>query len=561
MRYQVTLDDEYILYDSLDDTNMLFNPELDLTISKVGKFSFSIYSDHPHFNKLERKKSKISVFKDGKTIYRGRPVQDSQGLWNNKNITCESALAFLNDSIVRPGSFSGSPLDFLTMIIVNHNSQVSEKQQLKLGKVTVEDPNNYIARSWTDYINSWEVLEKRGLELVGGYLVERYEEDGTYIDWLEDFNDTSTQVIEFGENIIDLFAENDASNTYSVVIPLGAEIENEDGTKTRLTVESVNDGKDYLVNEAALEAYGWIVAPVSETTFDDVTIASNLKTKGQNWLDNQGVMIKSELEITALDLEATDSNIESFFINEYVRIKSTNHNIDKIYLLSSITIPLQAPENTKITLGESSNTLTGIELGNKQNIDNAVTRVGKVEQDFEVNKERLDTLETTVNDGINSIREEVQTNITAIEQNTDEIVMTALADYTSKSEFEEYQETVSTEFSQTAEDFTFNFNNLTSQINKVEGDTQQQFQEQQKYIRFEDGKIILGETGNELTLVQQKDRISFIQNNTEVAFFSNNKLTVTDGDFLNSLKIGNFAFKPRANGNLSLVYVGGDTVG
>lgn len=561
MRYQVTLDDEHILYDSLDDTNMLFNPELDLTISKVGKFSFSIYSDHPHFNKLKRKNSKISAFKDGKTIYRGRPILDTQGLWNNKDITCESALAFLNDSIVRPGSFSGSPLDFLTMIIVNHNSQVSEEQKLKLGNVTVEDPNNYIARSWTDYINSWELLEKRGLELVGGYLVERYEEDGTYIDWLEDFNDTSTQVIEFGENIIDLFADNDASNTYSVVIPLGAEIENEDGTKTRLTVESVNDGKDYLVNEAALEAYGWIVAPVSETTFDDVTIASNLKTKGQNWLDNQGVMIKSELEITALDLEATDSDIESFFINEYVRIKSTNHNIDKIYLLSSITIPLQAPENTKITLGESSNTLTGIELGNKQNIDNAVTRVGKVEQDFEVNKERLDTLETNVNDGLKSIREEVQTNITAIEQNTDEIVMTALKDYTSKSEFEEYQKTVSTEFTQTAEDFTFNFNNLTSQINKVEGDTQQQFQEQQKYIRFEDGKIILGETGNELTLVQQKDRISFIQNNTEVAFFSNNKLTVTDGDFLNSLKIGNFAFKPRANGNLSLVYVGGDTVG
>lgn len=554
MRYQVILDNEHLLYDSRDDESMLENPELDLTVSKVGKFSFSIYSDHPHFNKLKRKSSVVSVLKNGKTIFKGRIIEENQGLWNNKDIICESALAYLNDSIVRPGTFSGSPLDFLTMIIVNHNSQVSEKQQLKLGNVTVEDPNNYIARSWTDYIKSWEVLEKRGLELIGGYLVERYEEDGIYIDWLEDFDDTSTQIIEFGENIIDLFASNNASQTYSVCIPLGAEIENEDGTKTRLTIESVNDGKDYLVNEVALEAYGWIVAPVSETTFDDVTIASNLKTKGQNWLDNQGVMIESEFEITALDLEATDSNIESFFINEYVRIKSNYHNIDKILLLSSIKIPLLAPENTKITLGESSYTLTGIELGNKQNIDNAIERVGIVEKNYEINTEKTE-------EQINSIREELQTNITSIEQSTDEILMTALQDYVITKDFEVFRETVSTMFLQTEEDFTFSFNNLTSEINTLNGETQQQFQEINKYIRFIDGKIVLGESGNELTLVQQNDRISFIQNNSEVAYFSNNELTVTDARFLNSIRIGNFAWKPRANGNLSLVYLGGDTVG
>ena len=39
-----------------------------------------------------------------------------------------------------------------------------------------------------------------------------------------------------------------------------------------------------------------------------------------------------------------------------------------------------------------------------------------------------------------------------------------------------------------------------------------------------------------------------------------NELTVTDATFLNSLRIGNFAWKPRANGNLSLVYVGGEQV-
>lgn len=402
MKYQITLDNNenknspYILYDLRNEELVLENPELDLTINKVGKLSFSIYPEHPYFDRLEKKFSVISVIKNGKTIFRGRIVEDEQGLYNNKSVLCESSLAYLNDSIVRPSSFSGSPLEFLTMLLNNHNSQVSDRQKLLLGNVTVKDPNNYISRSWEGYLNSWEVLEKRGIELIGGYLVERYEGDGTYIDWLEDFDDTSTQVIEFGENIIDIFARNNANNTYSVAIPLGVETENEDGTKTRLTIESVNNGLDYIVNQNALNKYGWIVAPVSETTWDDVTLASNLKTKCENWLNNQGVMIESEFEITALDLQATNKNIESFFIYEYVRIKSEPHNINKVLLLSSIKIPLAHPENTQITVGESINTLTGIQLGNKQNIDNIINRVGNVEKDYLLNEQKISELEKTI---------------------------------------------------------------------------------------------------------------------------------------------------------------------
>ena len=121
-----------------------------------------------------------------------------------------------------------------------------------------------------------------------------------------------------------------------------------------------------------------------------------------------------------------------------------------------------------------------------------------------------------------------------------------------KSPFNDYDDP------ETAEDFNFLFNNITSQITTIDGNTQQQFQEINKYIRFVDGNIILGESDNQITLKIENDRIAFIQNNNEVAYFSNNKLTVLDGDCLNSLRIGNFAFKPRANGNLSLVYVGGE---
>ena len=99
MRYQVKLNDIYYLYDLREEELILESPELDLEINKVGKFNFSIYPDHPYFNHIEKKSSKVEVLKDNKTIFRGRVIEDEQGIYNNQKITCESALAYLNDSI------------------------------------------------------------------------------------------------------------------------------------------------------------------------------------------------------------------------------------------------------------------------------------------------------------------------------------------------------------------------------------------------------------------------------------------------------------------------------
>ena len=778
------------IYDLRDDELIVENPTLNLEINKLGSLSFLIYPNHPYFDNLIKRSSVLTVYKANKTIFKGYIVSDEQGIYNNKKIECEGILGYLNDSIVRPYDFNGTPAEHFTNLINNHNSQVTEAQKFIIGTITVTDPNDYIIRSSINYASTWDIINEDLISKLGGYLRVRYESNGTYIDYLEDFDDTSTQVIEFGENLIDVMVKNNSAELYTVVIPLGKqheETKDEEGNVVvparRLTIESVNNGLDYLVNQEAFEQYGWIVAPTENTTWEDVTIASNLKTKGQQYLDNQAVMLKSTLELSAIDLNVVDKNIESFFIYEYVRFVSKIHNINRTYLLNKISIPMDAPENMKISLGEEISSLTGIQMGSNLKVDNLANKVGMVESNYVINNQKINDIEKTItyftvdlsqynltiatdnnrlplesknydinysayykgnlvtptvsiigtnegitaittdtyirfmtststaianlineytitftysidgatykvnkkvdivlalkgsdgtsvnilgsyntveelkathptgntgdaylvqgnmyvwcvenndwqnvgniqgpegaegtssylhirysddgttftaNDGkdvgryrgelvttnpiastvfndytwydmaivvneeLNTIREEMQTNITAIEQNIDEITMTALQDYVAKDEFTAYQETVSTEFTQTAEDFTFNFNNLSSQITTIEGDTQQQFQEINKYIRFVDGKIILGEAGNELTLVQQNDRISFIQNNTEVAYFSNNKLTVTEGDFLTSLKIGNFAFKPRANGNLSLVYVGGETVG
>ena len=553
--YQILLDDT-IFYDVRDKDLNIDNPTLDLEVNKVGTLKFKIYPSHPLFSLIENKVSKFTVKKGNRTIFKGRMVNEEQGINKSKNIEAEGSLAYLNDSIVRPYDFNGTPAEHFTNLITNHNSQVADYQKFQIGTITVTDPNDYIVRSSISYANTWKVLSEDLLNKLGGYLRIRYEDDGTYIDYLADFDDTSTQVIELGQNLIDVLVKNNSAEVYSVVIPLGAEqaeVKDEEGNvvtpKERLTIKSVNNDLDYLVNEEALNKYGWIVAPIEDTTFEDVTIASNLMTKGQKYLDNQAVMLKSTLEVSAIDLNLTDSEIEAFFIYEYIRFISKVHNINERYVSTKISIPIKEPKNMKITLGEERSSLTGIQMGNGNKVDNLVNRIESVEANYVINADVTSIVNTAI------------TNNTSILQDAETIIMTALEDYVTTNDFGTFQETVTNQFIQTAEDFTFNFNNLVTQITTVEGETQQQFQEINKYIRFVDGTIVLGETGNELTLVQQNDRISFMQNNSEVAYFSNNELTVTDARFLNSLRIGNFAWKPRANGNLSLVYVGGDSIG
>lgn len=76
------------------------------------------------------------------------------------------------------------------------------------------------------------------------------------------------------------------------------------------------------------------------------------------------------------------------------------------------------------------------------------------------------------------------------------------------------------------------------------------FNEIHKYIRFIDGNIYLGAEDNPIQLIEKNDRISFVQAGSEVAYFSNNKMYVNDGQFNNTLRIGNFEFSPRPNGSL-----------
>ena len=155
---------------------------------------------------------------------------------------------------------------------------------------------------------------------------------------------------------------------------------------------------------------------------------------------------------------------------------------------------------------------------------------------------------SSLDTALHELEQHVYTEIT----NTEESIISTVAEqYYLKSEAEQLTTEMSTQIIQTAKDLSIQFDKFNTDLEDLTGKTDSKFEEIRKYIRFDDGKILLGESGNQLELVISNDRILFTQNKTPVAYFSNNKLYVIDGEFTRSLRLGNFAYLPRTNGNLS----------
>lgn len=143
--------------------------------------------------------------------------------------------------------------------------------------------------------------------------------------------------------------------------------------------------------------------------------------------------------------------------------------------------------------------------------------------------------------------EESEEKIGQIELTNEQIEQTVSETTTKLNNVETEQKTLKTQMEQNTSEFNFKFSEVTE---TTENNTTA-IEEFLKYIRFVDGNIILGEAGNEYELKIENDQINIYYNGYNLSSWVRDQFKATDAEFTNSLKLGNFAFIPRSNGNLS----------
>lgn len=169
-----------------------------------------------------------------------------------------------------------------------------------------------------------------------------------------------------------------------------------------------------------------------------------------------------------------------------------------------------------------------------------------------------------VDEAINTERTERQS---AIETKANEITSKVSETYVSNSAFEHYQNAVSSQFTQTKNEFKWEINQnvsdakneLNGQINSVNGrldGLKQTTDNVNSYMSFDNDALTLGKSDSAFKTKITNQEWSIQKNGAKVTYINDQTMYITDGQFTQSLKVGSFGFVPRANGSLDFKKVG-----
>lgn len=200
---------------------------------------------------------------------------------------------------------------------------------------SVEFPNPSYENT-LDYIQT-NLLQN--IEIGGSMYID--ESDIYYV--AEGHEGYGKQDIVFGQNLIDFTESIDASEIYTVLIPVG---------KDDLMLDL--DGADYVEDADAISLFGRIVR---KEDFSDIESAEQLEIAARKTLSDN-IKENTTIDISAFDLSLLNVEDSSFKVGEYVRIISEPHKVDSYYLCTASEIDLCNPARSSYTLGVNPDTLT-----------------------------------------------------------------------------------------------------------------------------------------------------------------------------------------------------------
>lgn len=441
---------------SHSDKYKISSPKFSQDLGQAGELSFMLYPNDNLWRSdaggvdftLETRYSKLTTFvylyRDGDCFWRGRILNDSKDFFGQKSIVCEGQLAFLHDVNAREYSFgfgvdkkdgldirhesSGlKPRALLQRFLDMYNENSTPYKDIMLGDVTFSEPNSLVYAESDDFDTVLDAM--LSIFSNDGYFSIHYVDakntngyvysSRAFLDYNK-YNDRtklSTQGIRFGENLLDLTEKIDASNIYTVIIPLGKNTTNyickkcervvnvfNDREKNtvlwehlithgdevtegltsptdekisewfphsdqgpRLTIESVNrvNGRSYCYyptsntfsNDALLQTYGWIERVVM---FDDIDDPSELLTAAIR--ERSLINMIDTLEIKAFDLKLAGYNVDSINLGDMIQIDSNVHGVYKLLQCTRIELDLEDPTNNVYYFGSKIEGLTDSQI-------------------------------------------------------------------------------------------------------------------------------------------------------------------------------------------------------
>lgn len=234
--YFVKYGDRY-LHDPRTDDYKLFDLTLESEENTCGYCDFTIYPNHPMYNKIKERDTvnSIDVYDDDELLFSGFIYELGYKFQLDGHVKCKGDLSYLNDSIVRPYSTLDRSYgdkapqtvnNYFEWLINQHNAQVDDNKKFIVGinQGSNLDPNNYILRENDKYPSTIEEIKEKLLDNLGGYIRTRKKKNIRYIDYIAEWSKANTQILDFGINLTDYAQTDDSAGIATFVVPLGAKI-------------------------------------------------------------------------------------------------------------------------------------------------------------------------------------------------------------------------------------------------------------------------------------------------------------------------------------------------
>lgn len=343
--------------------NRLSSGKFSEEVNQIPSFDFTIPASNPCcMDELNDRKDVVTILNTltSEIEFEGTLLTHSGGMSSRgqleKTAVCEGFLGYLCDSIQPYCHYENyTIIEFLRAVLERHNAIVSEEKRIYLGSCDFSGDNTN--SKTTAYRSTLEEIRINLIERIGGEIRIRRVDGKLVLDFLTQYGTKSDTEIKLAKNIKSLEVKTDSTNIITRLVPLGCQLNNGE-TAERLDISSVNDGKMYIDDEAAIEEYGVIVGTAE---FDNITLPENLLKAGREYLKNNN-RIRKAYEAQVLDLSIIDTSHENIRCGNTYRFVNEFMGLDEELRIMKRTVDIYKPYSPMIEIGDKAERITDISV-------------------------------------------------------------------------------------------------------------------------------------------------------------------------------------------------------
>lgn len=360
------------------------SPTLSLTIQPTHQLWDSFTRDTVM---LPNREVELVEFETGIVLFRGRVRAISMEFDGSKKLTCEGAMAYLNDTTVRPyKTYDTDEIEcdinapaeankLFEWFIEQHNAHVMNACEKFIIGVNAGANYGKLQRGTGTRPATLKEMRDKLEKACGGWLRVRYDATGSIIDWLPDTGAAeATQRVELGSNLLDLDTQVDGKDIYTAIVPVGKTGKGSDEHKVNVSAETayVPFGfaiqGDAVVDMAAVEKYGLIEKTISYDLDKPQALADKAVA------DLAAGKLDDSIEVSAFDLHNLNEQTLPIDFLDRVFVKSGPHGIERYMICSGRTINLTNPTATQFKLGAITATLTKGATSSQESVQESIAK-------------------------------------------------------------------------------------------------------------------------------------------------------------------------------------------